>query len=441
MPADRGPRFDTLAVVGSYDHEEALAHQGAVCEPAYLSPSQHFASSDHMRAVLLGQAPGWTYGRLDNPTVAQLEATIARLDAYGSDVPVTTTAFSSGMAAIFMTTTALLADDPERPRPNVVLPAACYGGTYMLFTQRFAVDRGVELRWVRDALDLQQWADAIDELTRFAFCEVPSNPHLRMTDIPALAEIAHSRGVPLVVDATLPSPALLRPLTMGADIVVHSVSKAMSASGMSIAGAVSSRADIVCTHRRREMRADFAGFLKRGPRRDTGVVLSPFNAFVTSADLRGLRARMETMSRSALRVAKTLAAHSFVEEVFYPGLEGDPGHAIAERDLVLVDSEVETGVPVNAYGYMLSLRPRGGEVAACAFLDALRLVWRANDLGRVKSTATIPSIATHSQLSRAEKALADVPPDLVRISIGCEHVDDILEDLEQALNAANGAAS
>lgn len=441
MATTRGPRFDTLAVVGGYGHEEALATGGAVCEPAYLSPSQHFASSADMRAVLLGEAPGWTYGRLDNPSVAQLERTIALLDAYGSDIRVTTTAFSSGMAAVFMTATALLADDPDRPRPNVVLPAACYGGTYMLFTQRFALDRGVELRWVRDTLDLQRWADAIDETTRFVFCEVPSNPHLRMTDIAAVAEIAHGRGVPLVVDATIPGPALLRPLTLGADIVVHSTSKAMASGGMSIGGAVSSRADIVCTHRRGEMRADFAGFLKRGPRRDMGVVLSPFNAFVTSSDLRGLRGRTETMSRSALRIATALEAHPFVEEVFYPGLANDPGHAIARRDLVLVDSEIETGAPVNAYGYLLALRPRGGAVGACAFLDALQLVWRANDLGRVKSTATIPSIATHSQLSRAEKALADVPPDLVRISIGCEHVDDILADVEQALEAARRAAS
>ncbi|WP_349369283.1 PLP-dependent aspartate aminotransferase family protein [Salinarimonas sp.] len=441
MPAPRGPRFDTLAVVGGYDHDEALTHHGAICEPAYVTPAQHYATSAAMRDALRGEAPGWTYTRIDNPTVAHLEAAIARLDGYGCDAPVTTTAFSSGMAAIFMTVDALLAEDPGKPPPNVVLPAACYGGTYMLFSQRIGIDRGVEVRWIANSLDLQQWADAIDAGTRLVFCEVPSNPHLRMTDIPALATLAHARGAPLAVDATVPSPALLRPLAMGADIVVHSVSKSMSASGMSIAGAVSSRAGIVCEHRRREMSADFAGWLKRGPRRDTGVVLSPFNAFATLADLRGLRARMEITSRSAARVARALQAHPFVEEVLYPGLERDPGHAIAVRDLVLVDSELDHGAPQNAFGYLLSLRPRGGAAGACAFLDALRLVWRANDLGRMKSIATIPAIATHSQLTDAEKAAAHVPPDLVRLSVGCEHVDDILADLEQALEAAQAVAS
>lgn len=441
MAATRGPRFDTLAVVGGYGHDEALTHHGAICEPAYLTPAQHYATSADMRAALLGEAPGWTYTRIDNPTVAHLEAAIARLDGYGCDAPVTTSVFSSGMAAIFMMVDALLADDPGKPPPNVVLPAACYGGTYMLFSQRIGIDRGVEIRWIRDSLDLQQWADAIDGGTRLVFCEVPSNPHLRMTDIPALAEIAHSQGAPLAVDATVPSPALLRPLAMGADIVVHSVSKSMAASGLSIAGAVSSRERIVCTHRRSEMSADFAGYLKRGPRRDTGVVLSPFNAFVTLADLRGLRSRTEITSRSAERVARVLNAHPLVEEVLYPGLEDNPGYAVAVRDLVLVDSELETGSPKNAYGYLLSLRPRGGAAGACAFLDALRLVWRANDLGRMKSIATIPSIATHAQLTASEKALAHVPPDLVRLSIGCEHVDDILADLEQALETVKGVAS
>jgi O-acetylhomoserine (thiol)-lyase len=436
-----GMRFDTLAIRGAYDHTEALGHQGSICEPLYLTPAQHYDTGADMRDALLGKAPGWTYTRIENPTVTHLEAVIALLDGYDCDAAVTSAAFSSGMAAIFMAATALLADDPDKPRPNIVLPAACYGGSYMLFSQRFELDRGVEIRWIRDTLDLREWERAIDRHTRFAFCEVPSNPHLHMTDIPAIAEIAHAMRVPLMVDATVSGPASLRPLSLGADIVVHSVSKSMSASGLSIAGAVSSRSGIVCDHRRGEMAEDFAGFLKRGPRRDIGAVLSPFNALTSLIDIRSLRSRTEIMGRSTARLAQYLAEHPLVAEVFYPGLESNAGHEIARRDLILVDSELETGKPENCYGYLLALRPKGGAVAARAFLDALKLVWRANDLGRIKSTATIPSISTHSQLSDDDKDRAGVPQDLVRMSIGCEHIDDILADVEQALAAAKAAAS
>lgn len=434
-----GMRFETLAIRGVYDHSEALRNQGAICEPAYLTPAQHYDTSADMGAALRGETPGWTYSRIDNPNVALLEGAIALLDGYGCATPASTAVFSSGMTAIFMTATALLANDPAKPKPNVVLPAACYGGSYMLFSQRFEQDRGIEIRWIRDTLDPAEWARAIDRETRFVLCEVPSNPHLRMTDIPALAEIAHGQRVPLVVDGTVSGPASLRPLALGADIVVHSVSKSMSASGLSIAGAVSSRADIVCDHARTDMARDFAGFLKRGPRRDIGAILSPFNALASLTDLRSLRSRTQIMGRSAERLATYLSGHPFVEEVFYPGLKTNPGHAIAKRDLILVDSELDTGTPSNCFGYLLSLRPQGGAEGARAFLDALRLVWRANDLGRIKSTATIPSISTHSQLSEAEKDKADIPMDLVRMSIGCEHVDDILTDVEHALAVAKAS--
>lgn len=434
-------RFDTIAVHGCYDAESALSNMGAICEPAYVSPAQHFPSAEEMRRCLSGEVDGWVYSRIDNPTVRQLERTIAALESYGGTFQASATVCSSGMAAIFMAATALVAHDPKRPKVNIVLPAACYGGSYVLFRERFEADRGIEIRWIRDSLDLREWERVIDGETRFALCEVPSNPLLRMTDIPALSRVTRANGVPLLVDATLSSPAVMRPLTLGADITIHSVSKSMSASGLSIAGAVVSRPDISCNHVRTEMRDDFAGFLKRGPQRDCGVVLSPFNALHSLADLRSLRSRMEIMGRSARRVAEFLSSHPAVRETLYPGLPGKPGHDIAQRDMVLVDSDLDPHGAQNCFGYLISIRLHGGAAAACLFLDKLELFWRANDLGRIKSTATIPAISTHAQLSEEEKSLSGIPVDLVRLSIGCEHTDDILDDLERALDGARRAAA
>jgi len=428
-------RFDTIAIRGGYDQMEALNHSGSICEPAYLTPAQHYDTSKDMRDSLQGEAYGWTYTRIDNPTIAHLEAVIAQLEGYGCECNVTSTVFSSGMAAIFMAANALTANDGKCTSPNIVLPVASYGGSYMLFTERFERDRGIRIKWIYNTLDLSEWEKAINEDTRFVMCEVPSNPLLRMTDIRAVAEVAHAYNKPLIVDATVASPALIRPLGLGADIVVHSASKSMSTNGLSIAGVVSSRKNIVCNHGRLEMKEDFSGFLKRGPQRDIGAVLSPFNALMTISDLRSLRTHTQTISKSAMRLATYLSDSPFVKEVFYPGLQSDPGHAIAKRDMILVDSELETGVPINHYGYLLSFRPNNGSTAARAFLDQLRLFWRANDLGRIKSTATIPSISTHSQLSDKEKELADVPDDLIRMSVGCEHFDDILGDVHLALES------
>ncbi|PIL19185.1 hypothetical protein P775_16080 [Puniceibacterium antarcticum] len=345
------------------------------------------------------------------------------------------------MAALFMAATALVAHDPERTRPNIVLPSACYGGSYMLFRERFETDRGIEIRWIRDSLDIEEWKRAIDHETRFALCEVPSNPLLRLTDIPAVARITAAKNVPLMVDSTLSSPAVMRPLILGADIVVHSVSKSMSASGLSIAGAVVSRPNISCSHPRTEMREDFAGFLKRGPQRDCGVILSPFNALQSITDLRSLRERMNTMGNSAMRLAELFSQHPAISETFYPGLPGMPGHDIAKRDMIMVDSNLDEGGQRNNYGYLVSIRMRDGIQAARTFIDNLEIFWRANDLGRIKSTATIPSISTHSQLSESEKTLSGIPGDLVRLSVGCEHVDDILQDVERALDSVMRVAA
>ncbi len=421
----KGCRFDTVAVHGLYGHDSAEQNMGSILEPAYLSPSQHFIDSAQMEAALAYRLPAWVYTRIHNPTVGWLEDTLALLETYGSELQASACATASGMSAIFMATNPLLSD-PE-PDMNIVASAQCYGGTFMLFQERYARERGIEVRWVRDPLDVQQWADAMDDRTRFVYGEMPSNPGLALFDVAAVADLAHERQVPLIVDSTLATPALSRPLLLGADIVVHSASKLMCASGMAIAGAFIARHDLVSRHLQEDMRADFASQVKLLPFRDHGPGLSPFNALMVLNDLRSLRSRVAQTSTAAMRVAIFLAEHPAVESVAYPGLVSHPGHALARRHMRLVDSDE------NHYGHLLSFQLRGGGPAARRMLDRLRLIYRATDLGRVKSVATIPAISTHQQQGEQGRALAGIPEGLVRLSLGMESVDDLLDDLSRAL--------
>jgi cystathionine beta-lyase/cystathionine gamma-synthase len=203
---------------------------------------------------------------------------------------------------------------------------------------------------------------------------------------------------------------------------------------MAIAGAVIARHDLHSRVGPKEMRQNFAAYLKLFPFRDYGPGLSPFNAMMVLNDLRTLRSRMDLLSRNTLQVARTLAQHPRVEAVFYPGLEGEPGHEIARRQMWLVDGEGDMGQPANRYGHLLGFTVRGGLPATRHVFDAFNLIWRATDLGRIKSVATIPSISTHQQQGEAGRSLAEVPANLIRLSVGGEHPADIIEDLEQALS-------
>ncbi len=425
----RTKRFDTIAVHGLYGAEGALANQGSIIEPAYFSSAQHFENSDQMEAALAYLAPAWAYSRISNPTLIYLEATLALLESYGYPGEATAHVTSSGMAAIAMATNPFLAGSGPK---NIVVSSKCYGGTFMLFDERYGKERGIEIRWIRDPLDLQQWADAIDENSRFLFGEIPSNPVLGVFDITAVAELAHQHELPLLVDSTLATPALTRPLCYGADIVIHSLSKSITSSGFGIGGALISRCDIPTRVGPPELRSDFAGYVKLLPARDYGPCMSPFNALMALSELRSIRSRMEQLSRNAMAVASVLAGHPQVESVSYPGLEADPGHAVAKRYMRLVDSEVD-GQLQERYGHLLSFCLRGGHQAARQVLDRLQLILRATDLGRIKSIATIPAISTHQQQGEAGRDLAGIPGNLIRLCVGGEHPEDLIADLEQAL--------
>ncbi len=422
-------KFDTIAVHGLYDMQSAMANQGSIIEPAFLATAQHFDNSDHMEAGLAYLMPAWTYARVSNPTLHYLEETLALLEGYGFEGEVTAHLTGSGMAAVFLSTNQFLMNDPDHPKPNIVASARCYGGTFTLFT-RYANERGIDLRWVRDPLSLSEWADNIDDETRFVFGEMPANPSLAVIDLKAVAGLAHAANAPFIIDSTIATPALMRPLLYDADIIVHSVSKSMATSGFVIAGVVISHSNIPSKVGPDEMRQNFANYIKGYLHRDTGPTLNPLSALLAINDLRTLRSRTDITSQTAMTVSQYLSGHPSVATVQYPGLASFPGHKTAARYMQLVDAGENDAA---RFGYLLSFNVHGGAATARQVFDRLEMIWRATDLGRVKSVATIPLISTHQQISGSDKDIAGLQPDLIRLSVGMEHPDDIIADLNQAL--------
>jgi len=436
-------RFDTIAVHGLYTASEALNYnQGSIIEPIYMASSQAYRDSDEMEAALAYQVPTWCYSRIANPSLYYYENVLALLEGYGFEGETSCCATSSGMAAIFSATEPFLAvslKNPGRPM-NFVATCQVYGGTFQQFAVRKMQEKGVDCRWVVNSTDLDAWRKHIDENTRFLYGELPSNPGQAFFDLAAVAELAHRHGLPLIIDNTVASPALLRPLCHGADIVIQSVTKTLTSSGFGIAGAVISRKDLMCSYAPKEITADFAMYLKTLPNRDNGQNLSPMNAILSLNDMRTLRSKVDLFSRNTLRVAEYLARHKQVERVDYLGLPGHPLHELASQYLFLVDAEHDEQYarPVNRYGHLMSFRVKGGAAATRAVFDAFQRIWRATDLGRIKSVATIPAISTHQQQGEEGRKLADIPPNLIRLCVGGEHPDDVIADIDQALAAASG---
>jgi len=323
-------------------------------------------------------------------------------------------------------------------RRNFLATAQCYGGTFQQFNVRLQQERDIECRWIEDPTNLDEWASKIDENTRFLYGELPSNPQQGFFDIQAVADLAHSHQLPLIVDSTVATPALLRPICHGADIVVQSVTKTLTSSGFGICGAVIARKGLVTNIPSDELKNDFALYIKYLPNRDYGPNLHPLQAIVTLNDMRTLRSKIDLMSRSTMKVAQHLETHPLVESVGYLGLPDHPLHELASRYMWLVDAEHDEqyGKPVNRYGHLMSFCVKGGAETTRKFFDGLQRIWRATDLGRIKSVATIPAISTHQQQGEKGRKLAGIPPNLVRLCVGAEHPDDVLADLDQALRGA-----
>jgi len=432
-------KFDTLAVHGLYSVEEALnLNQGSLIEPLYLSTSQAYRDSDELEAALAYLIPTWCYTRIANPTTYYLEWTLALLEGYGAGVETSCVVTASGMGAIMAATDPFLVKQKQGSESiNFVSGVQVYGGTFQQFSVRKMAERGIECRWILHPEDIEDWKSKIDENTRFLYVEAPSNPQQSFCDVKALAELAHSWEIPLIFDATCATPALLRPIEHGADIVIHSTTKTIASSGFAIGGALISRKPIVTRVKNDHplFRTSFAEYVKFLPYRDNGPAASPANALFTLNDLRTLRSRMDMFSRNCQKVAEFLESHPRVYQVDYLGLPSFPLHGLARRYMKLVDSDDGSGNEVNRYGHLMSFRVDGPPENARKAFDGFKLIYRATDLGRIKSVATIPAISTHQQQGEEAREMADVPPQLIRLCVGGENPDDVIADLDSSLNA------
>jgi len=432
-------KFDTIAVHGLYTVEEALERgQGAVIEPLYLSSSQAYADADELEAALAYLVPTWCYTRIANPTTYYLEWVLALLEGYRAGCDTSCLVTASGMSAIAAAVDPLLVKQKDGPeRINFVSCIQVYGGTFQHFSVRKMQERGIECRWIQHPWDIGDWKTRIDEDTRFLYMEMPSNPQQSFTDVKALADLAHSWEIPLIVDATCATPALMRPLAHGADIVVHSLTKSITSGGLAIGGALIGRKPITTKVKNDHplFKESFAEYVKFLPYRDNGPASSPVNAMFALNDLRTLSSKMDVVSSNCQKVAEFLQKHPRVYQVDYLGLPSFHLHEVAKKYMKLVDSDDGKGNAVNRYGHLMSFRVDGPPQNARKVFDNLKMIYRATDLGRIKSVATIPAISTHQQQGEEARQKADVPPQLIRLCVGAEHPDDVISDLDQALRS------
>jgi O-acetylhomoserine/O-acetylserine sulfhydrylase-like pyridoxal-dependent enzyme len=432
-------KFDTIAVHGLYTTEEALSqNQGSVIEPLYLSTAQAYRDSDEMEAALSYLIPTWCYTRFANPTTYYLEWVLGLLEGYQTGHDTSCLVTASGMAALMLTVDSFLVKQKQgSEKINFVSSVQIYGGTYQHFTVRKMKERGIEVRWVEHQEDPEEWKEKINDNTRFLYSEAPSNPQQSFCDVKALADLAHSWEIPFIIDSTCATPALMRPIAYGADIVIHSLTKSITSSGLAIGGALISRKPIVTKIKNDNplFKESFAEYVKFLPYRDTGPAAAPLNALFSLNDLRTLRSKMDLVSQNSQKVADFLSQHPRVYQVDYLGLESFPLHALAKRYMKLVDSDDGTGQEVNRYGHLLSFRVDGPPQNARKVFDNLKIILRAGDLGRIKSIATIPAISTHLQQGEEAREKADIPPQMIRLCVGAENPEDIIGDLDQALRS------
>ena len=421
-------KLETIAVHGGYSPDPTTK---AVAVPIYQTTSYAFDDTQHGADLFDLKVQGNIYTRIMNPTTAVLEQRVAELEG-----GIGALAVASGMSAItYAIQTIAEAGD------NIISASTLYGGTYNLFAHTFP-QFGIEVRFA-DYRDPDSFAALIDARTKAIYCESVGNPLGNVTDIGRLAEIAHKAGVPLIVDNTVPSPYLCRPFEHGADIVVHALTKYLGGHGNSIGGAIVDSGQFPwAEHKARFKRlnepdvsyhgvcytealgaAAFIGRARVVPLRNTGAAISPFNSFLILQGIETLALRMDRICANTLKVAEYLKKHAKVAWVNYAGLPDHADHGLVQKYM-----------GGRASG-ILSFGVKGGFEAGGRFQDALKLITRLVNIGDAKSLACHPASTTHRQLSPAELAKAGVSPDMVRLSIGIEHIDDIIADLEQALAA------
>ncbi|MBI2320467.1 MAG: aminotransferase class I/II-fold pyridoxal phosphate-dependent enzyme [Betaproteobacteria bacterium] len=419
-------KIETLAVHAGYSPEPTTK---AVAVPIYQTTSYAFDDTQHGADLFDLKVQGNIYTRIMNPTQDVLEKRIAAMEGGVAGL-----ALASGQAAItYSIQTIAEAGD------NIVSASTLYGGTYNLFAHTLP-QFGIEARFA-DYREPNAFDKLIDGKTKALFVESIGNPLGNITDFEEIAAIAHRHGVPLIVDNTVPTPYLLRPFEHGADIVVHSLTKYLGGHGNSIGGIIVDSGKFPWTEHKHKFRrlnepdvsyhgvvytealgpAAYIGRARVVPLRNTGAAISPFNAFLILQGVETLAVRMERIVENALAVANYLKGHRKVIWVNYAGLPDHKDHALAKKYM--------GGRPSG----ILTFGVKGGKAAGAKFQDALKLFTRLVNIGDAKSLACHPATTTHRQLSAEELAKAGVTEDTVRLSVGIEHIDDLKEDLEQAL--------
>lgn len=420
---------ETLAIHAGFQPDPTTK---SVAVPIYQTTSYAFDSTQHGADLFDLKVPGNIYTRIMNPTTDVLEQRLAALEG-----GVGALAVASGMSAVtYAIQTIAEAGD------NIVSISKLYGGTYNLFAHTFP-KQGIEVRMAAHN-DIDALSALIDDKTKAVFCESIGNPLGNVVDIKALADAAHAKGVPLIVDNTVPSPILLRPIELGADIVVHALTKFINGSGNSIGGAIIDSGNFPWAEHKERFpslntpdpsyhgvvytealgAAAYIGRARVVPLRNTGAAISPMNAFLMLQGLETLSLRMEKHCENTQAVAEYLEQHEQVAWVNYAGLPSSPDYELAQRQL----GGKASGI--------LSFGIKGGQEAGGKFIDALQLLIRLVNIGDAKSLACHPASTTHRQLNDDELAAAGVSRDMIRLSIGIEHIDDIIADLDQALAAA-----
>ncbi|WP_261894291.1 O-acetylhomoserine aminocarboxypropyltransferase/cysteine synthase family protein [Vibrio cyclitrophicus] len=419
---------ETLSIHFGYETDPTTK---SVATPIYQTVAYEFDDAQHGADLFNLAVPGNIYTRIMNPTNDVLEKRMAALEGGIAGLVV-----SAGSAAInyAIQTLAQIGD-------NIVSTPQLYGGTYTLFAHMLP-NQGIEVRFAKDDKP-ESLAALIDEKTKAVYCESIGNPAGNIIDLERVAELAHAQGVPVIVDNTVATPVLCKPIDFGADIVVHSLTKYVGGHGTTLGGAIvdsgkfpwaehkdrfpvfnqpePSYHGVVYTEAFGE--AAFIGRARTVPLRNTGTALSPMNAFMLMQGLETLSLRMERHTENALKVAEYLQQHEKVSWVSYAGLPTSEFYPLAEKYM--------QGKP----SAILSFGLKDGYEAGVRFYDALQIFKRLVNIGDAKSLACHPASTTHRQLSEAEQKQAGVSPEMIRLSVGIEHIDDILADLEQALSA------
>jgi O-succinylhomoserine sulfhydrylase len=384
--------LDTLAIRAG-QHRSA---EGEHSEALFLTSSYVFANAAEAAARFSGDQPGNVYSRYTNPTVRTFEERIAALE--GAEQAVAT---SSGMAAILSTCMAFL-----KSGDHLVCSRDVFGTTTVLLN-KYLSKMGVETTFV-PVTDLALWKQSIRPETKLLFLETPSNPLCEVADITALAELARAEDVLFVVDNCLCTPALQKPLALGADLVIHSATKYLDGQGRCLGGVVCGRSELV---------DEVLSFI-----RSAGPTMSPFNAWVFLKGLETLRLRMDAHSVNAQLLAEWLQRQPAVEQVFYAGLPDHPGHQLAARQQ-------------RGFGGVLSFRVRGGREQAWKVIDSTRILSLTANLGDAKTTIVHPATTTHGRLNDQQKKASGITENLIRVAVGLEDIEDIKNDLLHGLTA------